>query len=168
MLNHAVKALKQGKEPDLSEPLGVTTEINLHLPALLPSTYCDDVHERLTLYKRLANCETAEALDAMHEELIDRFGLLPDPAQTLLESHRLRVASRPLGIARVDATAEQVQMQFIKHPPLDGAKVIALIGRQRNYRLLGPDKLRIEVKSETLAARVQAIRAAFKTLAQAA
>jgi transcription-repair coupling factor (superfamily II helicase) len=168
MLNHAVKALKQGKEPDLSEPLGVTTEINLHLPALLPTIYCDDVHERLTLYQRLANCETAEALDAMHEELIDRFGLLPDPAQTLLESHRLRVASRPLGIARVDATAEQVQMQFIKHPPLDGAKVIALIGRQRNYRLLGPDKLRIEVKSETLAARVQAIRAAFKTLAQAA
>jgi transcription-repair coupling factor (superfamily II helicase) len=104
----------------------------------------------------------------MHEELIDRFGLLPEPAQTLLESHRLRVASRPLGIARIDATAEQLQIQFVKNPPLDGAKVIALISRQKNYRLQGPDKLRIDVKSETLAARVQAIRAALKTLAQAA
>jgi transcription-repair coupling factor (superfamily II helicase) len=168
MLNHAVKALKQGRVPDLAEPLGVTTEINLHLPALFPATYCDDVHERLTLYKRLANCETADALDAMHEELIDRFGLLPEAAQTLLESHRLRVASRPLGIARVDASAEQIQIQFVKNPPIDGSKIVTLIARQRNFRLLGPDKLRVDAKSDSLSSRVQAVRAALKILAQAA
>jgi transcription-repair coupling factor (superfamily II helicase) len=168
MLNHAVKALKEGREPDLAEPFGVTTEINLHLPALLPDAYCGDVHERLTLYKRLANCETQEALDAMHEELIDRFGLLPEPAQTLLESHRLRVASRALGVARIDATAEQLQLQFVKTPPLDGAKVIALIGRQRNWRLQGPDRLRIEAPSASLEERVRNARAVLKTLAQAA
>ena len=171
MLNHAVKALKQERKvdiADLTEPLGVTTEINLHLPALFPETYCGDVHERLTLYKRLANCETEPALNDMHEELIDRFGLLPDPAQTLLESHRLRIAARPLGVARIDATAEQIRLQFVKHPPLDGAKVIALIGNQRHYRLHGPDKLRIESKSETLTERVRSIHDVLKTLAQAA
>jgi transcription-repair coupling factor (superfamily II helicase) len=166
MLNHAVRALKQGREPDLAEPLGVTTEINLHLPALLPDTYCGDVHERLTLYKRLANCETAAQLDALHEELIDRFGLLPEPAQTLLESHRLRIASMPLGIVRIDATGEQIQLQFMKQPPIDGAKLIELISRSRSYRLQGPDRLKIEAKSANLAERVQAVRTALKMLGQ--
>src|SRR3954470_16456597 len=74
MLDSAVQALKRGKEPDLAEPLGVTTEINLHVPALLPEHYCADIHERLVLYKRLANCETLGELEAMQEELVDRFG----------------------------------------------------------------------------------------------
>src|SRR6185503_14516679 len=69
MLERAVSALKAGREPDLTEPLGVTTEINLHTPALLPERYCADVHERLVLYKRLANCTTLPDLDAMQEEL---------------------------------------------------------------------------------------------------
>ena len=62
MLKAAVSALKSGREPDLSAPLGVATEINLHVPSLLPASYCSDVHERLVLYKRLANCETADEL----------------------------------------------------------------------------------------------------------
>ena len=80
MLNHAVKSLREGREPDISQPLGVTTEINLHTPALLPKDYCTDINQRLTLYKRLANCDGLEELEALHEELIDRFGLLPPPA----------------------------------------------------------------------------------------
>ncbi|HEY9397481.1 MAG TPA: transcription-repair coupling factor, partial [Burkholderiales bacterium] len=103
MLKTAVKALKAGVEPDLMQPLGVTTEIILHAPALLPSDYCSDVHERLTLYKRLANCEDEDELSMIREELIDRFGQLPEPAQVLLDSHRLRILSRPLGIVRLDA-----------------------------------------------------------------
>ena len=74
MLNQAVRALKAGREPDLDEPLGVTTEVNLHTPALLPDDYCPGVHERLVIYKRFANCETEDALEDLKEELIDRFG----------------------------------------------------------------------------------------------
>jgi transcription-repair coupling factor (superfamily II helicase) len=77
MLNRAVAHLKQGKAidtVDLTQPLGISTEINLRTPALLPDAYCPDVHERLTLYKRLANCETTEEIDTLQEELIDRFG----------------------------------------------------------------------------------------------
>ncbi|MDQ5941205.1 MAG: hypothetical protein QG572_18, partial [Pseudomonadota bacterium] len=84
MLNRAVAALKQGKEPDLTQPLGIATEFNLHTPALLPNDYAPDVHERLTLYKRLANCDASEEIDALQEELIDRFGELPAQAQSLL------------------------------------------------------------------------------------
>jgi len=73
MLDHAVRSLKAGREPDLSQPFEVVTEVNLHFPALLPASYCADVHERLVLYKRFANCDSLERLEAMQEELVDRF-----------------------------------------------------------------------------------------------
>src|SRR5690349_14644348 len=110
MLERAVRALKNGKAIDLDQPLDQGTEINLHTPALLPQTYCSDVHERLTLYKRLANCKTREELDQMREELVDRFGELPEPARALLELHQLRLLAHPLGVARVDATHETLQL----------------------------------------------------------
>ena len=121
MLDEAVRSLKAGREPDLSAPLAATTEIKLHVPALLPGDYCRDVHERLTLYKRLANCATREALDTLREELVDRFGKLPDAARALVDTHRLRIASRPLGIARIDAAADAIVVQFVPDPPIDAA-----------------------------------------------
>src|SRR4030042_569574 len=78
MLNSAISSLRQGKEPDMAHPLGVTTEITLHTLALLPNDYCGDIHQRLVIYKRLANCNSPEELDEMHQELIDPFGLLPE------------------------------------------------------------------------------------------
>ncbi|HEX6004404.1 MAG TPA: transcription-repair coupling factor, partial [Burkholderiales bacterium] len=127
MLDSAVRSLKQGREPDLTAPLGVTTEINLHVPALLPADYVLDVHERLVLYKRLANCEDEEALNALREELVDRFGPLPEPARALIDSHRLRILGKPLGIARIDATDAAVQLQFIARPPIEPIKVLNLV-----------------------------------------
>ncbi len=164
MLNHAVRALKAGHEPDLSQPLEVATEINLHLPALLPNDYCSDVNERLTLYKRLANCSAPEELDAMQEELIDRFGAAPAPAQALVESHRLRIAARELGVARIDAAGEAVQLQFVDRPPLDGARFMQLLQRHRHWKLAGPTRLRVQTPSEGLAPRVQSVRELLKTL----
>jgi transcription-repair coupling factor (superfamily II helicase) len=168
MLQHAVRSLRAGKEPDLSQPLAITTEVNLHLPALLPNDYCSDVHERLTLYKRLANCETAEALDAMQEELIDRFGLAPEPAQALIESHRLRIAARALGVARIDAGGDAIQLQFIDNPPIDGTRILQLLQRHRHWKLPGPSKLRVQTPSEGLLPRVQTVKELFKTLRGAA
>jgi len=168
MLNHAVRALKAGREPDLSQPLGVTTEINLHQPALLPAAYCADVHERLSVYKRLANCETEDALTAMYEELVDRFGPLPGQAQALVESHRLRIASRPLGVARIDATAEAVVIQFGPDPAVDPARVIQLVQKSRGWRLQGPSRLRVERASTTLKERAQGVRELLLQLAPTA
>jgi transcription-repair coupling factor (superfamily II helicase) len=165
MLERAVRALKKGKAIDLDQPLESATEIKLHTPALLPETYCNDVHERLTLYKRLANCRTAEELDAMHEELIDRFGLLPEPAKVLLESHRLRLLAAPLGVTRVDATHEAVQLQFDKDAPVDRAKVISLVQRRKNLRLTGTDRLRLEARMAEWPLRVQAARELLGALA---
>jgi transcription-repair coupling factor (superfamily II helicase) len=167
MLNHAVSSLKAGREPDLSQPFGVATEINLHLPALLPAAYCADVHERLVIYKRLANCETLDELEAMQEELVDRFGNIPPEARALIESHRLRAIGRPLGVARLDATSETIQLQFVSDPPLDAGKVIHVVQANRGWRLSGPNKLRIERVTADLAERVRTVRQVLDTLREA-
>ncbi len=158
MLSAAITSLKQGKEPDMAQPLGVTTEINLHSPALLPKDYCGDIHQRLVIYKRLANCATPEDLDEMHQELIDRFGLLPEPAQTLLDCHRLRILAKPLGISKIDASSETIQIQFVPKPPIDPMKIITLIQSKRHIKMAGQDKLRVELKYGDLHQRVLAIK----------
>ncbi|MEP7208312.1 MAG: transcription-repair coupling factor [Casimicrobiaceae bacterium] len=158
MLKSAVRALKAGQEPDLAAPLGVTTEINLHVPALLPETYCSDVHERLVLYKRLANCETADELELLQEELIDRFGPLPETAQALLACHRLRILGHPLGVVKLDSGPERSTIQFAPKPPFDAGKLILLVQRDGRIRFAGPDRVRIERAAPALGERVTMIR----------
>jgi transcription-repair coupling factor (superfamily II helicase) len=165
MLNAAVRALKEGKAvPDLTQPLGVTSEINLHFPALLPDAYCPDVHERLTLYKRLANCEDEDELRALQEELVDRFGELPQQALSLVETHRLRLAGRPLGVVKLDAGDKAVQLQLTPNPPIDPADIILLIQQDRTFKLAGPDKLAWQKPTATLKERVAAVKELFRRL----
>ncbi|MEP7181943.1 MAG: transcription-repair coupling factor [Betaproteobacteria bacterium] len=158
MLKSAVSALKSGREPDLTAPLGVTTEINLHVPALLPAGYCSDVHERLVLYKRLANCDSADDLDAMQEELVDRFGGLPEPAQALVACHRLRLAGKPLGVLKIESGPERTNLQFAKAPPFDTGNLILLVQKDGRIRFAGPDRIRIERAAPTLAERVALVK----------
>ncbi|WIM07001.1 MAG: transcription-repair coupling factor [Candidatus Nitricoxidivorans perseverans] len=165
MLNAAVHALKAGEKiPDLTQPLSVTSEINLRTPALLPDAYCPDVHERLTLYKRLANCDAEDDLQALQEELIDRFGDLPAQAQALLETHRLRIAGKSIGIARLDAGPSSIQLQLIPNPPVDPADVILLVQSDRNFKLAGPDKLVWKKETASLKDRVVAVKELFRRL----
>ncbi|MFN5883406.1 MAG: transcription-repair coupling factor, partial [Burkholderiales bacterium] len=164
MLNHAVRALKAGREPDLSAPLEAVTEINLHEPALLPADYCGDVHERLTLYKRLANCNDLDALERMQEELIDRFGKLPDAARALIETHRLRLLGTPLGLVRMDASSEGIMLQFMDNPPIPPERLIRFIQSRRDARLSGPNRLRLNLQTPDLGQRVQRLREVIKAL----
>jgi transcription-repair coupling factor (superfamily II helicase) len=164
MLNEAVRALKAGKEPDLAAPLATTTEINLHVPALLPADFCGDVHERLSIYKRLANCEMQEAIDGLQEELIDRFGKLPEQAKALVETHRLRIAAKTVGIIKIDAHSEAANLQFMPKPPIDPMRIIHLIQNQRHIKLNGQDKLKITANMPDLTARVNQIKTAIKQL----
>jgi transcription-repair coupling factor (superfamily II helicase) len=164
MLSAAITSLRQGKEPDMAHPLGVTTEINLHTPALLPDDYCGDIHQRLVIYKRLANCATLEELEEMQQELIDRFGLLPDPTQALFDCHRLRILAKPLGISKVDASSEAIVIQFVPNPPIDPMKIITMIQSKRHIKMAGQDRLRIELKYGDLKQRVLAVKNFFGDL----
>jgi transcription-repair coupling factor (superfamily II helicase) len=158
MLEQAVRALKDGREPDLDAPLAATTEIKLHVPALLPEDYCHDVHERLSLYKRLASSASLQDLTALQEELVDRFGRLPESARALLETHRLRLQGAALGIARIDAAAEAIVIGFVPKPPIDPARIIALIQSRKDARMSGQDRIRFTVQTPDLEARLRVLR----------
>ncbi|MDR2852987.1 MAG: transcription-repair coupling factor, partial [Burkholderiaceae bacterium] len=164
MLAEAVKSLKAGKEPDLLAPLSATTEINLHAPALLPEDYCGDVHLRLSFYKKLASAKTPGQIDALLEEIVDRFGKLPVQAQTLIDVHRLRVLARAYGVLKVDAAPGVITISFKKEPPIDPLAIIGLIQKNRQIKLAGNDKLRIERTLENPKDRAQMVRDVLRSL----
>ncbi len=172
MLNRAVKALRSGKEPDLLSPLQATTDVNLGVPALLPEDYCPDVHERLSLYKRFAGTNDFSELMGLREELVDRFGDLPDQAKSFYETHRLRLEMTGFGIKKIDATPASIQIQFIPNPPIDPLKIIQLIQSSKHIQLNGQDKLKVlpqkDREFEKLEQRLDAIRQILRRLNESA
>jgi transcription-repair coupling factor (superfamily II helicase) len=166
MLAEAVRSLRAGREPDLLSPMSATTEIKLHAPALLPDAYCGDVHTRLNLYKRLAMAERVEQLDALLEEITDRFGKLPPQGQILFDTHRLRVLARGYGVLKVDAGPRLMTITFRPNPPVDASRIIALVQKNRHIRLAGNDKLRIEREISEPRDRAQYLRDVLRSLGE--
>jgi transcription-repair coupling factor (superfamily II helicase) len=166
MLSEAVRCLKAGKEPDLLSPLSVTTDINLHAPALLPDDYCGDVHLRLSFYKKLATAKAPDQVDALLEEIVDRFGKLPQQAQTLIDVHRLRVLSQPYGVVKVDAAPGVITITFKPQPPIDPMRIIDLIQKNKHIKLAGNEKLRIERELKDPKDRAQMVRDVLRSLGQ--
>jgi transcription-repair coupling factor (superfamily II helicase) len=166
MLSEAVRSLKAGKEPDLLAPLSVTTDINLHAPALLPDDYCGDVHLRLSFYKKLATAKNADQIDALLEEIVDRFGKLPPQAQNLIDVHRLRVLARPYGVVKVDAAPGVIHITFRKNPPVDPMRIIELVQKHKHIKLAGNEKLRIERELKEPKDRAQMVRDVLRSLGQ--
>jgi len=179
MLNTAVRALKAGEEPDLDSPFTALCEVNLHASALLPTDYCPDVHARLGFYKKLSHAASEDDLLDIQEELIDRYGKLPEAARTLLATHRLRLHAEPLGVIKIDASEAQAMIQFNTKPNIDPLRIIELIQTRRNIRLAGQDKIKIELKAASprnsqngtpappspVSARIDALRDVLKALA---
>ena len=164
MLSEAVRSLKAGREPDLLSPLSAVTEINLHAPALLPDSYCGDVHIRLSLYKRLASANKPEQIDAMLEEITDRFGKLPPQGQALFDVHRLRVLAKSYGVARIDAGDAVTTISFAPNPPFEAIRIIELVQKNKHIKLAGNEKLRIERAAPEVKDRVQLVRDVLRML----
>jgi len=164
MLSEAVRCLKAGIEPDLLSPLNVTTDINLHAPALLPDDYCGDVHLRLSFYKKLATAKNTDQIDNLLEEIVDRFGKLPAAAQTLIDVHRLRVIAKPYGVVKVDAAPGVITITFKKNPPIDPMNIIQMIQKNKHIKLAGNEKLRIERTLPEVKDRAQMVRDVLRNL----
>jgi transcription-repair coupling factor (superfamily II helicase) len=153
MLEQAVKALKEGREPVLDRPLAATAEVELRLPTLLPESYVADVPARLALYKRLAAAPDDAAIDGLMEEIVDRFGPLPPPATNLLRVARLKLTARTIGIRRLDLGPQGGYALFEKENQVDPRAVIRLVqhphgNNKGDYRLEGPLKLRISYQTD--------------------
>jgi transcription-repair coupling factor (superfamily II helicase) len=165
LLSRAVEALKRGEVPDLESSGEHGPEIDLHSPALFPEEYMPDVHMRLVMYKRIASTETDAGLDELKVEMIDRFGLLPEPAQLLFELAHLRVRAMPLGIVKIDAGSASGRFEFRANAGVDPARLIALLQSDpRAYRLDGQTTLRFKVEMADVADRVRVIMGLLQQL----
>ncbi|MEX1266442.1 MAG: TRCF domain-containing protein, partial [Woeseia sp.] len=142
MLTRAVKAMREGKDARLDQPLDAGVEVNLHLPALLPEDYVPDVHLRLILYKRIASARDAAELRELQVELIDRFGLLPEPAKNLMRIAQLRISAAALGIEKIDAADSAGYLQFGGEANVDPLRLVSLVQRKgQDYRMQGAHRL---------------------------
>jgi len=156
LLEEAVKALKEGREPALEKPLAAATEVELRLPAFLPESYIRDVHVRLALYKRIAAAESEGELDELAAEIIDRFSMPPPQAQNLMRIARLKLAARKLGVRRLDFGPQGGYLIFEEKNSIDPAAVIRLLQKSpKEYRLEGPLKLRVSRPMEKEEARFE-------------
>jgi transcription-repair coupling factor (superfamily II helicase) len=155
LLGRAVAALKEGRTIELDRPLDHGTEVDLRVPALIPEDYMPDVHNRLIFYKRIASAKNQEVLRELQVELIDRFGLLPEPAKALLELAEIKLRATPLGIKKIELGENGGKIAFHPEPPLDPMKLIGLVQKYpQKYR---PDKdqnLRIHKKMPELKDRL--------------
>ena len=143
LLDAAVKALKEGREPSLEELTQQQADIELRVPALLPDDYLGDVNMRLSFYKRIAAAESKAELDELKVELIDRFGLLPDATKNLLQIAELRLLAEPLKVVRIDAGTQGGFIEFSPKAQVNPDKFIQLIQKEPIvYRFDGPLKFK--------------------------
>jgi len=165
MLERAVQAIRAGRQPQLDRPLDHGTEVDLHIPALLPDDYLPDVHMRLIQYKRIASAESAEELRDLKVEMIDRFGLLPESALTLFDVTELKLHAQPFGIRKIEAGPSGGRVLFDAEPKFDPMRMITLIQTQpKVFRLDGADKLRFFADLSDPAQRVQSVKALLDQL----
>lgn len=158
MLDQAVAALKEGKEPSLEDLNKGHTEIELRVPTLLPDDYIFDVSMRLSFYKRIASCETNLDIDEIQVELINRFGLLPQPTKNMFHIAKLRIKAEKLGIARIDAGIKGGAIEFRNDTTIDPMRIITLIQKQPNiYKLDGANKLKFALASDDTDSRFKLI-----------
>jgi transcription-repair coupling factor (superfamily II helicase) len=165
LLERAVQALRDGREPDLEQPLRTGAEVDLQLPALLPEDYIPDVHLRLQLYKRMAAASEGAALDDLQTEIVDRFGPLPPPSVTLLQIHRLRLRAAGIGIRRLEIGAQAGIVEFGTGHRVDPARVIRLMQQGAGRcRLDGQQRLRLKLETPDATSRFLAAAALLDSL----
>jgi transcription-repair coupling factor (superfamily II helicase) len=167
MLEQAVTALRDGKQPALDQLLKAQSEVDLRVPALLPDTYIADVNTRLSLYKRIASSDDSQGLHEIQVELIDRFGLLPDAVKSLIRVTELRNRAGKLGIRKIDGGPLGINFEFADDTRVSPQLLIGLIQSQPNlYRLEGPNRLRYLGKIEDTQSRLKLVESLLEEFAR--
>ncbi|WP_347329607.1 transcription-repair coupling factor [Marinimicrobium locisalis] len=158
MLDRAIKAIRAGKTPDIESPLDSGIDVNLRIPALIPADYLPDVHTRLVLYKRLANAESDEALRELQVEMIDRFGLLPEPTKNLFQVTALKLRAEALGIAKLEAGDRGGRLEFSEQTEVDPLTIVQLVQSDpQTYQLAGANHLKFVRNMENGETRLNAV-----------
>ncbi|KDC55135.1 transcription-repair coupling factor [Pseudoalteromonas sp. S3431] len=160
MLEQAVNALREGKEPTLENLLQKQTEVDLKLAALLPDDYIHDVNARLGMYKRVASCANLDDMDELQVELIDRFGLLPDAAKNLFSLQQLKMQASNLGITKIEANPKGGYFEFSQDTKVNPSFIIGLIqSAPKVYKMDGANKLRFAISEANARERLKMVTA---------
>ena len=169
MLERAVESIKEGKTLDLDKALHQGAEINLRIPALIPDDYLPDVHSRLILYKRIANAHDDDDLRELQVEMIDRFGLLPEPVKNLFRVTSLKLIAQKLKIEKIEAGAESGRIEFSSETAVDPLTLVKMVQTQpQRYKLEGATYLRFVEKMDTADHRIQTVHQLLERLTKAA
>lgn len=167
MLEAAVEALKEGREPSLNDVLGKQTEVELRIPALLPEDYIGDVNMRLAMYKKLASCKSNDEIDDFQIELIDRFGLLPQSAKNLVQLSVAKLLAATIGINKIEANEQGGTIDFAQDTKIDPGYLIQMIQKQpRKFAFDGPSKLKFMHKTEANQERLDFVQNILESLAK--
>ncbi len=165
LLDHAVSDLKSGKTPELAMPMQHGPEIDLRISAIIPEDYIGDIHNRLILYKRIANAKNKEQLQDLQIELIDRFGLLPPSVKHLFLITELKLEAEALGVIKISASGQQGKIDFNDKPNINPAVLISLIQvHAKRYQMEGPQRLRFTLDETEPSERIFAISSLLKQL----
>ncbi len=168
LLDRTVEALKAGREPDLDDPVDVASEVDLHVTAMIPDDYLPDVHQRLVLYKRIAQARTDRKLHELQVEMIDRFGLLPEPVRNLFTAAALRLKARALGIRKLEVGPAGGRIEFTAKPAIDMGELVRMIQKESHtYSLPAQDRLRIAGEYDALEDRLSVAEDLIARLAPA-
>ncbi len=165
MLDKAVNDLKAGKTPELSAPMNQGPEINLRMSAIIPDDYISDTHLRLIMYKRISNAINSQQLRDLQIELIDRFGLLPQPVKQLFLITELKFLAIQLGISRINASDQNGKIEFGTQPNINPGALISLIQvHSKRYQLEGPTRLKFLLSSSTNEERIHEINSLLRQI----
>ncbi|EPP6741768.1 transcription-repair coupling factor, partial [Cronobacter dublinensis] len=167
LLENAVDALKAGREPSLEDLTSQQTEVELRMPSLLPEAFIPDVNTRLSFYKRVASAKKEQELEEIKVELIDRFGLLPDPARNLLDIAALRQQAQKLGVRKIEANEKGGTIEFAEKNHVDPGWLIGLLQKEpQHYRLDGPTRLKFFRELDERKTRMEWVRQFMAQLAE--
>jgi transcription-repair coupling factor (superfamily II helicase) len=165
LLERAVQSLKSNLPIQFETPLMRASEVDFHIPALIPETYIPDIHNRLIEYKRISAAKSDEALSELKIELVDRFGSLPDPLRHLMRITHIKLLTLELGIEKIDIGEQNGKIVFNPNPNIEPMKIIGLIQSSPEiYRFDGKQTLRIICQSDELERRFKQTEMLLKEL----
>ncbi len=168
LLERAVQSLKSDLPIDFDRPVMRASEVDFHVPALIPESYLPDIHRRLIEYKRIASVPDEAALRQIQIELIDRYGLLPEPAKHLFRITLIKLKTVTLGIDKIDVGEQHGKIVFNSSPNIDPLRIIELIQRDSElYRFDGKQTLRIVCQNVELEARFRQVESLLDYLGKA-
>jgi transcription-repair coupling factor (superfamily II helicase) len=131
----------------------VSTSINLNLDIRIPESYIPDASQRLRMYKRISSAGESGELDALSQEMVDRFGRYPEPVDNLFKYARLRQETLALQIQSVERNKSHIHFRFVDQSRVSPQKLLELVSRNKRAKFSPQGLLTLEV-AETAPARL--------------